>query len=168
MNPQRKEERHCYSTAFIEDPWQLLKRYMPVIGGDALVGCFSIGLTAILAIMTYLSRSPLDFAAKTSFLGGMGLGAVFALAKAQALYGRIQWAWINVAIYLLCLMVSLPAIFWRPNTYLYSMALLAPLIGLLILNSSRCRELRQKSVELRHQRETIIATLKQQGRWKRW
>ena len=48
------------------------------------------------------------------------------------------------------------------------MALLAPLIGLLILNSNRCRERRQTSVDIRHKREAIIASLKQQGRWKWW
>jgi len=71
-------------------------------------------------------------------------------------------------IYLICLLVSLPAIAYRPNAYLYSMALLSPLIGLLILNSKRCRELRHTMLEIRHKREAIIATLKKQGRWKWW
>nr|WP_276544322.1 hypothetical protein [Pseudomonas grimontii] len=141
---------------------------MPVIGADLLVACASIGLTAILTMLTYLSTSPIDFSTNTSFFGAMGLGTVFALAKYEVLYGRIHWVWINVGIYLICLLVALPSIAYRPNAYLYSMSLLCPLIGLLILNSNRCRELRQKSVELRHKRLAIIATLKQQGRWKWW
>jgi hypothetical protein len=48
------------------------------------------------------------------------------------------------------------------------MALLGPLVGLLILNSNRCREMRQKMLEIRHKREAIIATLKEQGKWKWW
>lgn len=168
MSNQRQIRTRNYSAAFIENPRQLLKRYMPVIGADLLVGCASIALTAILAMLTYLSTSAVDVAAKTIFLGGMGLGAAFALAKAEVLYGRIHWVWINVAIYLICLLVALPAIAYRPDVYLYSMSLLCPLIGLLILNSNRCRELRQKMVEIRHKREDIIATLKKQGKWKWW
>lgn len=137
---------------------------MPVIGADILVACTSIGLTAILTMLTYLSTSPIGFATKTSFFGATGLGAVFALAKYEVLYGRIHWVWLNMAIYLICLLVSLPAIAYRPNAYLYSMALLSPLI----LNSKRCRELRHKMLEIRHKREAIIATLKKQGRWKWW
>lgn len=72
------------------------------------------------------------------------------------LYGRIHGIWINVAVYLACLLVSLPAITYGPNIYIYSMAL-SPLTGLLILNSKRCRELRHKMVEIRHKREAIIA-----------
>ena len=168
MSQQRKIKGQYYSSLFIEDPWQLLKRFMPVIGGDALAGCFSIALTTILAMLTYLPTHPVEFVAKTCFFSAASLGAIFALAKYEVLYGRIHWVWINVAIYLLCLLISLPAILWRPNTYLYALALLCPLVGLLILNSNRCRELRQKSVELRHTRLAIIATLKQQGRWKWW
>lgn len=157
-----------YSAFYIEDPRKLLRRFMPVIGADLIAGCFSIGLVMLLVAMTYLSALPINTSTNASFIGGMGVAAVFALAKYEVLYGRIHWVWINVAIYLLCLLISLPAILWRPNTYLYALALLCPLVGLLILNSNRCRELRQKSVELRHKRLAIIATMKQQGRWKWW
>jgi hypothetical protein len=156
------------SSIFIEEPWEFIKRYMPVIGADILVACASIGLTAILSMLTYLSMYPIGFANKTYFFGATGLGAVFALAKYEVLYGRIHWVWLNVAIYLICLLVTLPAIAYGPNIFLYSMALLSPLIGLLILNSNRCRELRHKMVEIRHKREAIIATLKKKGRWKGW
>ena len=168
MSNQRKISSHYYSAAFIENPWQLLKRYMPVIAADLLVGCSSIALTAILAMFTYLSACTVDFAAKTIFWGGTGVGAAFAVAKYEVVYGRIHWVWINVAIYLICLLVALPSIAYRPDVYLYSMSLLSPLIGLLILNSNRCRELRHKMVEIRHKREDIIASLKKQGRWKWW
>lgn len=168
MSRQRNPKAQYYSPVFIENPWKLLKRYVPIIWIDFLVGCSSIALTAILAMLTYLPKVPIDIAAKLSFLGAMGLGATFALAKYEVLYGRINWVWINVAVYFICFLVSLPAIIYRPNPYLYSMTLLSPLIGLMILNSNRCRELRQKAVELRQKREDIIATLKKQGRWKWW
>ncbi len=157
-----------YSIFYIEDPRPWRKRYMPVIGGWMLAGCFSIALTGVLIMVTYLSGAPEASTLRNWFFGGVAISAVFSIAQIEVLYGRIHWVWINVAIYLLCLLISLPAILWRPNTYLYALALLCPLVGLLILNGNRCRELRQKSVELRHKRLAIIATLKQQGRWKWW
>lgn len=89
-------------------------------------------------------------------------------SKAQVNYGHIRAVWISVGIYLICLLISLPAIAYRPPLFLYAMSLLSPLTGLLILNSNRCRELRHKMVEIRLKREDIIATLKKQGRWKWW
>lgn len=163
-----RKSKGLHSTLPIEDPRQFLQRFMPVIGADLIAGCLSIGLVTVLIAVTYLSGYPINISTNASFIGGMGTGAVFALAKYEVLYGRIHWVWINVAIYLICLLVSLPAIFWRPNTYLYAMALLGPLVGLLILNSKRSRELRKTAVEIRHKREDIIATLKKQGRWKVW
>ena len=168
MSNQSKINAGYYSATFIENPWQLLKRYMPVIAADLLVGCCSIALTAILSMLTYLSDYTVAVATKTAFLSGIVLGVVFALAKYEVLYGRIHWVWLNVAIYLICLLLALPTIVYHPNVYIYSLTLLGPLIGLLILNSNRCRELRQKSLELRHKREHIIATLKKQGKWKWW
>lgn len=163
-----KGEDDYYSAFYIEDPRKLLRRFMPIIGADLIAGCFSIALVTLLITMTYLSALPLNTSTNASFIGGMGVAAVFALAKYEVLYGRPHWVWINVAIYLLCLLISLPALLWRPNIYLYALALLGPLVGLLILNSNRCREMRQKSVELRHKRQAIIADLEQQGRWKWW
>lgn len=157
-----------YSIFYIEDPRPLLKRYMPVIGGWMLAGCFSIAMTGVLILGTYLSGAPKGTMLRNWFFIGLAISAVFSISQLQVLYGRPRWVWISVAIYLTCLLASLPTIAYSPNTYLYSMTLVAPLVGLLILNSNRCRELRQKSVELRHKREAIIATLKQQSRWKWW
>ncbi|MDQ0669205.1 hypothetical protein [Pseudomonas sp. W2I6] len=157
-----------YSAFYIEDPRPLLKRYMPVIGGDLLAGCFSIAMAALLVAVSYLSGLQIDVVTKSVFFGALALSVVFSLAKAQVLAGRTHWVWIHIGVYLICLLISLPAITYRPNTYLYSMALLGPLVGLLILNSNRCREMHQKMLEIRHKREAIIATLKEQGRWKWW
>lgn len=168
MREEKDIKDQYYSKVFIENPWEFLKRFMPVIGADILVACASIALAALLTMLTYLSTYSVACATKTSFSGAIGFGAAFALAKYQVLNGRIRCVWINVGIYLACLVISLPTISYRPNLYLYAITLFAPLLGLLILNSNRCRELRRKSVEIRHKREAIIATLKQQGRWKWW
>jgi hypothetical protein len=157
-----------YSAFYITDPRLLRKRYMHVIGGWILAGCFSIAMTGVLVLVTYLCGALEGETLRNWFFSGLTIGVVFAIAQIQVLYGHAHWVWINVGIYCLCFLSSLPAITYTPNIYLYSMALLSPLIGLLILNSNRCRELRHKMVELRHKREHIIATLKKQGKWKGW
>ncbi|MDE1908928.1 hypothetical protein ACW9I4_19915 [Pseudomonas sp. SDT2931_S440] len=157
-----------YSFFFIEDPRPLLKRYMPTIASWMLAGCFSIAMMGILVLVTYLDSALEDRTLRNWFFGGLAVSILFSLAQIQVVYGRPHWVWINVGIYFVCLLISLPAITYRPNTYLYSMALLGPLVGLLILNSNRCREMRQKMLEIRHKREAIIATLKEQGKWKWW
>jgi len=157
-----------YAKFYIEDPRPWRRRYLLVFGGWLLSGCFSIALTGVLIMVTYLSEAPEASSLRNWFFGGVAMSVVFSVAQLEVLYGRIHWVWVNVAIYLACLLVALPSIAYRPNAYLYSLCLLSPLIGLLILNSNRCRELRHKMVEIRHKREAIIATLKKQGRWKWW
>jgi len=161
-------ENFHYSVFYLEDPRLLRKRYTPVIAGWMLAGGFSIALTGLLVLVTYLSGAPDDTTLRNWFFSWLAITVVFGIAKARVLYGHIHWIWIHVGVYSICFMVSLASIIYAPNIYLYSTALLCPLIGLLILNSHRCRELRHKMVELRHKREAIIATLKKQGRWKWW
>ncbi|WP_252193586.1 hypothetical protein [Pseudomonas sp. TAE6080] len=156
------------SNFFIEDPWPLLKRYMPVIGGDLLVGCFSIAITTVLVTVTYLSTLPTVLLSQIFFFGSLGSGLIFTIAKFKVLSGRTHWVWISTGIYFTCLLISLPAIIYRPSLYLYLMALVGPLAGLLILNSNRCKEMRKKMVEIRNKREEKVVTLKKQGKWKWW
>ncbi|MGY2680971.1 hypothetical protein [Pseudomonas tolaasii] len=159
-----------YPFFYIVDPKQLRKRYMFVIGGWALAGCFAIAMTGILILLTYLDGAHDNYTLRNWFFGGVALSVMFSVAQAQVLYGHRHWIWVNVGIYTGLLLVSLPAIAYRPNLYLYlyTSALLSPLIGLLILNSNRCREMRHKMVEIRRKRQDIIAGLKKQGRWKWW
>jgi len=157
-----------YPFFYIVDPKQLRKRYMFVIGGWALAGCFAIAMTGILILLTYLDGAHDNYTLRNWFFGGVALSVMFSVAQAQVLYGHRHWIWVNVGIYTDLLLVSLPAIAYRPNLYLYTSALLSPLIGLLILNSNRCREMRHKMVEIRRKRQDIIAGLKKQGRWKWW
>lgn len=156
------------SSLFIDDPRPLLKRYMPVIGGDFVFGCFSIAVTAVLVTVTYLSTLPTVLLTQIFFFGSLGSGLIFAIAKFKVLSGHTHWIWINAGTYLACLLISLPTIVYRPSLHLYIMAVLGPLVGLLILNSNRCREMRKKMVEIRHERDERVASLKKQGKWKWW
>ncbi|WP_439864738.1 hypothetical protein [Pseudomonas antarctica] len=157
-----------YSFFYIVDPSLLRRRYMFVIGGWMLSGCFAIAMTGILILLTYLDGAHDNDTLRNWFFGGIALSVVFSVAQIQVLYGHRHWIWVNVGIYIALLLVSLPTINYQPNTYLYATALLSPLIGLLILNSNRCREMRHTMVEIRQKRQDIIATLKKQGRWKWW
>lgn len=161
-------EDRAYAYFYFENPQTFRRRYALVIGADLLAGCFTIAMTAVLLLVTFLSRLPEDLAIKIFFYGSVTTGFVLFFSKAQVTYGRVRLVWISVGIYVICLLISLPAIAYHPPLFLYAMSLLSPLTGLLILNSNRCRELRHKMVEIRHERENIIATLKKQGRWKWW
>lgn len=161
------EERAC-TYLYLENPLKFRRRYALVIGADVLTGCFTIAMTAVLLLVTFLSVLPEDRAIKIFFFGSLVTGLVLFVSKIQVTYGRIHLVWMSVGIYVICLLISLPAIAYRPPLFLYFMALLSPLIGLLILNSNRCRELRHKMVELRHKREHITTTLKKQGKGKWW
>ena len=161
-------EDFYHSVFYIEDPRLLRKRYTPVVAAWMLTGVFSIALAGLLVLVTYLSGAPDDTTLRNWFFSGLAITVVFGIAKARVLYGHIHWVWIHVGIYSICFLASLVSIIYAPNIYLYSTALLGPLTGLLILNSHRCRELRHKMVEIRHKREAIITSLKNQGRWKGW
>ena len=159
-------EERAYAYCYFENPRKFRRRYALVIGADLLAGCFTIAMTALLLLVTFLSSLPEERAVRLFFFGSVATSLVLFFSKAQITYGRIHLVWVSVGIYVTCLLISLPAIAYRPPFFLYAMSLLSPLIGLLILNSHRCRELRHKMVEIRQKREGIILTLNKQGRWK--
>ena len=59
-----------------------------------------------------------------------------------------------------CLLFVLPMIQYGLNTLVYGSAVLFPLLGLLLLNSKRHREMRQRLLEIRHLRRAVIAQRK--------
>jgi hypothetical protein len=146
---------------YLEDPRTFRRRYGLVIGAELVTGCLTIAMTSVLLLTTYFSNLAEHQAAKMFFFGCLVIGLVFFFAKIEVICGRVKLVWINAGIYLICLLISLTTIAYRPPTTLYFIALLSPLVGLLILNSHRCRELRQKSHELRLKRQAITAILKQ-------
>ncbi|WP_371318751.1 hypothetical protein [Pseudomonas gingeri] len=74
--------------------------------------------------------------------------------------GRPQWVWGVVGVLVVCLLGVLPTIEDRPHKVIYALAVLFPLLGLLLLNSQRHREMRSKLVDIRHQREALKQALK--------
>jgi len=74
--------------------------------------------------------------------------------------GRPQWVWGLVVVLVVCLLSVLPTLENRPHKVIYALAVLFPLLGLLLLNSKRHREMRSKLVDIRHQREALKNALK--------
>jgi hypothetical protein len=72
---------------------------------------------------------------------------------------RLGDRWV-AGYFLACLAAVLPTFAYGPHQGVYVFAVLLPLLGLLLLNSKRHREMRSKLIEIRHQRERILQSAK--------
>jgi hypothetical protein len=136
---------------------QFLSQYFPVFMGAIFALVFSLAFAVPLFFDSYFRTIPVAENAKWSFLGGITLTLVVVHCNFMIARGRPFWVWPLVVVSGLCFLSVLPAIEYRPNTLIYSLSLLFPLVALLLLNSKRHREMRQKLLELRHLREAAIA-----------
>ncbi|WP_219407127.1 hypothetical protein [Pseudomonas sp. Colony2] len=137
-----------------------LSRYFPVFMGAILASVFSLAFAVPLFFESYFRDLSVADTAKYSFLGGIALTLVIVHCNFMIARGRPQWVWPLVALLGLCLVCVLPTIEYRPHPFIYGMSVLLPLLALLVLNSKRHREMRQKLVEVRHLREAVIARQK--------
>jgi hypothetical protein len=131
--------------------------FLTFIGG-VFAAYFSLAFATALSFATYFRDAPLA--------GGLGFSIVLAGAllilltvhsNFMILRGRPSWVWVMVGIYIVCFLFVLPMIQYNPHTILYGLALVFPLFGLLILNSSVQRGMRIKLVEIRHIRQALKA-----------
>ena len=139
---------------------QFLARYFPVFMGTILLGCFSGSTLLVLAGTTYWRA--LEPSARTDYvgLGTLALVLVLALGNLLIARGRAWAVWWVAGYFLACLVAVLPTLAYRPHQGVYLFALLLPLLGLLLLNSRRHREMRKKLVEIRRQRALITHAAK--------
>ncbi|MCQ6255754.1 hypothetical protein [Pseudomonas sp. Q11] len=135
---------------------RFLARYLPTFIGGVFSMLFSVGCAVPLLVMFYLSGVSVGEQATWSVLGGTAATLVVVHCNFMVMRGRPQWVWGLVGVLVLCLLSVLPTIDGRPHKVIYVMAVLFPLLGLLLLNSKRHREMRSKLVEIRRQRELII------------
>ncbi|WP_422396072.1 hypothetical protein [Pseudomonas trivialis] len=70
------------------------------------------------------------------------------------------WGRPLATLLVLCILAVLPTIASGPHWLSFGLSLLFPLLGLLLLNRKRHREMRRKLVEVRRLRQAIIATRK--------
>lgn len=134
-----------------------LARYFPVFMGTIFMAIFSGSVAVSMAGVTYLRG--VDPALKSSYSGAAILVLVAVLVFGSVMIARgYRWATRLVAGDLVCcLLFVLPMIQYGINTLVYSSAVLFPLLGLLLLNSRRHREMRQKLLEVRRLKEAVIA-----------
>ena len=136
---------------------RFLARYFPVFMGTVLMAIFSGSAAVSIAGVTYLRG--VDPALKSSYSGAAILVLVAVLVFGNVMIARgYPWATRLVAGYLVCcLLFVLPMIQYGINTVVYGSAVLFPLLGLLLLNSKRHREMREKLLEVRRLKEAILA-----------
>ncbi|ROL71380.1 hypothetical protein BK634_09585 [Pseudomonas chlororaphis] len=136
-------------------------RYFPTFMGTVLLGCFSASGLLSLAGTTYWRG--LEPSVRTDYLGLAVLFLVLLLVAGHFLMlrGRSWAVWLVTGYFLLCLALVLPMFAYGPHQGVYLVTLLLPLLGLLLLNSKRHREMRGRLLEIRHERERIIHAAKQ-------
>jgi len=132
-----------------------LAQYFPAFICAFFLACFSLSVAISLASSTFFRSDPER--ARYSFLAAVFLGLLLAFSHFVMIRGREWGAWAIAAFYVVCFLVVLPAYSYRPHMAAYVIGLLFPLLGLLLFNSKRHREMRQKLVELRQLRKAAIA-----------
>ncbi|MCM2377970.1 MULTISPECIES: hypothetical protein [Pseudomonas fluorescens group] len=153
---------------YIVDPGPLWTRHKLGLFGGVLALCFSIATAGTLMNLTYFADASDELADDAFFIAGGTACVVFGIAQSLVLHGYPRWVWLQVGVFMIYSLLVVPTIIYSPDHLLFTFALLSPLTGLLCLNSNRQREMRREMLEIRHKRNGVIATLKKQGRWKRW
>ncbi|KJH87947.1 lipoprotein [Pseudomonas fluorescens] len=139
---------------------QFLARYFPVFMGTIFLGCFSGSALLVLSAGTYWRALEPSVRSNYVGLGTLALVSVLVLGNLMIARGRVWAIWWVTSYFLGCLAAVLPTFAYGPHQGVYVFAVLLPLLGLLLLNSKRHREMRSKLIEIRHQRERIIQSAK--------
>ncbi|AZE83558.1 hypothetical protein C4J98_2145 [Pseudomonas orientalis] len=130
----------------------VLRRYLPVLIGTTVMAILSGILVTVLDDSTYLRRFDPSLKAQMSGWSLSALTAVLVFSSVMMVRGR-HWASVVLAGYFaLCLMLVVPSIQYHPHTLAYSLGVVCPLCGLLLLNTERHREMRHTLFELRVRR----------------
>jgi hypothetical protein len=133
-----------------------LRHSFPTFIGGIFLALFSLVTAELLVLDAYFRDVALQ--ACTMWLFGVlgGMTVVISICHFFLVYGRPQWVWSVVAVFLGCLLAVLPTIEHRPHKLLYILGVLFPLLGLLNLNSNRHREFRKVVVFVRCKRERFL------------
>ena len=130
----------------------VLRRYLAVVVGSTAMAIVSGILVTVLDDSTCLRRLDPSLKAQMSGWSLAALATVAVFSNVMMVCGR-HWAGIVLAGYfVMCLMLVVPTLQYHPHTLAYSMGIVCPLCGLLLLNTERHREMRQTLLELRVQR----------------
>ncbi|MBD0705742.1 MULTISPECIES: hypothetical protein [unclassified Pseudomonas] len=141
-----------------------LAHYFPTFICAFFLACFAVSASISLVSSTYFRGDPER--AKYSFLVALILSLLLALSHFVMIRGRSWGVRAIVVFYLACLFTVLPTYGYKPHPFAYVTGLLFPLLGLLLLNSKRHREMRQKLLELREERMAIRSAVRLQKKRK--
>lgn len=141
-----------------------LAHYFPTFICAFFLACFAVSASISLVSSTYFRGDPER--AKYSFLVALILSLFLALSHFVMIRGRSWGVRAIVVFYLACLFTVLPTYGYKPHPFAYVTGLLFPLLGLLLLNSKRHREMRQKLLELREERMAIRSAVRLQKKRK--
>ncbi|WP_445577398.1 DUF1624 domain-containing protein [Pseudomonas sp. E141] len=141
-----------------------LAHYFPTFICAFFLACFAVSASISLVSSTYFRGDPER--AKYSFLVALILSLLLALSHFVMIRGRSWGVRAIVVFYLACLFTVLPTYGYKPHPFAYVTGWLFPLLGLLLLNSKRHREMRQKLSELREERMAIRSAVRLQKKRK--
>ncbi|MBC3348160.1 hypothetical protein HU811_16110 [Pseudomonas sp. SWRI196] len=141
-----------------------LAHYFPTFICAFFLACFAVSASISLVSSTYFRGDPER--AKYSFLVALILSLLLALSHFVMIRGRSWGVRAIVVFYLACLFTVLPTYGYKPHPVAYVTGLLFPLLGLLLLNSKRHREMRQKLLELREERMAMRSAVRLQKKRK--
>ncbi|CRM22274.1 hypothetical protein [Pseudomonas sp. 31 R 17] len=131
---------------------RVLRRNLPVLLGTTAMAILSGLLVTVLDDATYLRRFDPSLKAQMSGWSLVALATVAVFSNVMMVCGR-HWAGVVLAGYFaMCLMLVVPTLQYHPHTLAYSLGVVCPLCGLLLLNSERHREMRHSLFKLRVQR----------------
>lgn len=131
----------------------LLRDYFPTFLGTVFAALVAIACGVPLIIDRFFAGASLGQQATASFFAVLVLALVLAHCNFMILRGRPHWVRGVVLVYVLCLLGSLASFFDHPDLLIFALAVCSPLLGLLLLNSQRHRDLRGHMLEARRQRE---------------
>lgn len=143
---------------------RFLSRYFPTFIGGIFAALFSLACAIPLVAAFYFAGASLGEQATWSVVGGAAVTLVVVHCNFMVVRGRPQWVWGLVVVLVVCLLSVLPTLENRPHKVIYALAVLFPLLGLLLLNSKRHREMRSVLVTIRQQREELPQLHKRRGR----
>jgi hypothetical protein len=127
-----------------------LARFFPTFISTFFLALFSLSCAISLVGSTYFRGHPLE--ARYTLVAVIAVTVLLCFGNFMMIRGRTWGVWIIVALLIISLLTVLLTFGYRPHMFSYTTGILFPLLGLLMLNSKRHREMREELVKVREQR----------------
>jgi len=146
-----------------EECSRFIQRHVPVFMATVLLCLCTCALLVALVLLTYLREMEVGVALKVSFSLGLVLVLAMSAGKILIVQGLPYGSAVLAACFAACLAMALPAVEFRAPRALYFLAIMLPLLGMLLLNSRRHREMRARLREVRILRREYFQQLGRQS-----